>query len=280
MLKNWCFQIVVLEKTLKSLLDSKEIKPVNPKRNQPWILIGRTDWCWSWSSNTLATWCEHQLIGKDRDAGKDWRQKERRAVKSEMVRQHHQLNGHESEQTPGDREGQRSPLCCSPWGRKESDTTWQLSNNNRQWKLIKKQKKISIQDMIPYWPSWPSSYSPICFSSVALSKGNKSEWCKIILNWFSQRQTYLQDFCFQALLLWWRVYDLLAASISKPRSGEVVESAECVLLLSEFLIHRFKWPPSLIFPFRGWICWSKHRYFINWIIWDLIFVFEIFQVFH
>ena len=55
--KNWCFLTVVLEKTLESSLESKEIKPVNPKGNQPWILIGK-DWCWSWSSNTLATWCE------------------------------------------------------------------------------------------------------------------------------------------------------------------------------------------------------------------------------
>ena len=54
-LKNWCFQVVVLEKILESPLDNREIKPVNPKRNQPWTFIGR---CWRWSSNTLATWCE------------------------------------------------------------------------------------------------------------------------------------------------------------------------------------------------------------------------------
>ena len=66
--KNWCFWTVVLEKTLESPLDCKEIQPVNPKRNQPWIFTGRC--CWSWSSNTLATWWESRLNGKDPDAGK------------------------------------------------------------------------------------------------------------------------------------------------------------------------------------------------------------------
>ena len=64
-----------------------------------------------------------QLIGKDPDAGEDGRQKEKGAAEDEMVRYHHQLNGHESEQTLGDSEGQRSLVCCSPWDRKESDTT-------------------------------------------------------------------------------------------------------------------------------------------------------------
>ena len=73
-LKNWCFWTVVLEKTLESPLDCKEIQPVNPKGNQSWIFIGKT--CWSWSSNTLTTWCEeNRHDGKDPDAGKDWRQK-------------------------------------------------------------------------------------------------------------------------------------------------------------------------------------------------------------
>ena len=56
--KNWCFWTVVLEKTLESPLDCKEIQPVHPKGDQSWVFIGRTDWCWSWNSNTLATWCE------------------------------------------------------------------------------------------------------------------------------------------------------------------------------------------------------------------------------
>ena len=71
-----------------------------------------------------------RLTGKDPDAGKDWRQEEKEAAEDEMVGQHYQLNGHECEETPGDGEGQRSLVCCSPWGHKESDMTEQLSNSN------------------------------------------------------------------------------------------------------------------------------------------------------
>ena len=128
MSKNWCFRTVVLEKTLESHLYSKEIKPVNPKRNQPWTFIDRTDAEAEvpilWSPTTMS-W----LIGKDPDAGKDWRQEEKRVTENEMVGSHHWFNGYEFEQTPGDSEGQGSLACCSPWGRKELDTIWWLNNN-------------------------------------------------------------------------------------------------------------------------------------------------------
>ena len=133
--ENWCFWTVVLEKTLESPLDSKEIKPVNPKGNQSWLFVGRTDAeveapiLWPPDEKSL-------LIGKDPDAGKDWRQEEKGVTEDEMIGWHHWLNGHESEQTLGDGEGQRSPACCSPWGCKESDRTYQLSNNNASlWNL-------------------------------------------------------------------------------------------------------------------------------------------------
>ena len=91
-----------------SPLDS-QVQPVNPKGNQPWVFTGRTD-AWSWNSNTLATWCkEHQErphIGKDPDAGKDWRQEEKGTIEDEVVGWHHWLNGHEFEQTLGDGKGQ------------------------------------------------------------------------------------------------------------------------------------------------------------------------------
>ena len=119
-LKNWCFWIEVLEKTFESPLDSKGIKPVNPKGNQPWNIHGK-DWCWS--SNTLATDEKSWLIGKDYDAGKDWRQNEKGVTEDEKVRWHHQLNGHEFEQTPGDSEGQGSLACSSSRGHKVSDMT-------------------------------------------------------------------------------------------------------------------------------------------------------------
>ena len=94
-LKNWCFWTVVLEKILESPLDSKEIKPVNPKGNQPWIFIERAD------AEALILWppdAKSWLIGKDPDAGEDWRQKEKGVTEDEMVRWHHWLNGREFEQ--------------------------------------------------------------------------------------------------------------------------------------------------------------------------------------
>ena len=112
--KNWCFWTVVLEKTLESPLDWKEIKPVNPKGNKPWIFIGRTDAETeapiSWPSDVKS-----QLTGKDPDAGKDWGQEEKGTTEDEMVGCHHWLNGHEFEQTLGNSEEQGSLVCCRPW---------------------------------------------------------------------------------------------------------------------------------------------------------------------
>ena len=99
-LKNWCFWTEVLEKTLESPLDHKEFKPVNPKENQPWIFIGRTDA----EAEAPTLWPPHvksQLIGRDPDAGKDWRQEGKGTTEDKMVGWHHQLNGHEFEQAPG-----------------------------------------------------------------------------------------------------------------------------------------------------------------------------------
>ena len=116
--KNWCFQIVVLEKTLESPLDCKEIKPVNLKGNQPWIFIERT----VAEAEAPILWLpdmESRLIIKDPDAGKDWKQKEKGVTEDKMVEWHHQCNGHEFEQTPGNSGRQRNLACCSPWGHKE-----------------------------------------------------------------------------------------------------------------------------------------------------------------
>ena len=103
-LKNWCFWTVALEKTLESPLDCKEIQPVHPKRNQSWIFIGRTDA----GAETPILWspdAKSWPIRKDPDAGKDWRQEEKGMTEDEMVGWHHQLDGHEFEQAPGDGEG-------------------------------------------------------------------------------------------------------------------------------------------------------------------------------
>ena len=108
-LKNWWFRTVGWRR-LESPLDCKEIQPVHPKGDQSWVFIGRTD------AETQILWlpeAKSQLIGKDPDAGKDWGQKEKGMTKDEMVGWHHWLNGHESEQTLGDSEGQGSLSCCS-----------------------------------------------------------------------------------------------------------------------------------------------------------------------
>ena len=129
-LKKWCFQIVVLEKNLESPLDSKEIKPVNPKGNQPWMFFGRTE-AEAETPILRPSDVKSQLTGKDPDAGRDWGQEDKGATEDEMAGWHHQLNGHEFEQTPGDGEGQGSLARCSPWGSKMSDMTERLSNNNK-----------------------------------------------------------------------------------------------------------------------------------------------------
>ena len=126
---NWCLQTVVLKKTRKSPLDCKEIKLVDLKGNQPRVLTGRTDAepeapvFWSPAVNS---W----LTVKLPDAGKDWRQKDKRVSEDEVVGWHHWCNGHELGQTSGDGEGQGSLVCCSAWGCKESDMTERLNNHN------------------------------------------------------------------------------------------------------------------------------------------------------
>ena len=124
--KNWCFWTVVLEKTLESPLDCKEIKPVNPKRNQPWIFTGGTDGE-AEAPNLWPPDAKNWLIGKDPDAGKDWRQEEKGMTEDEMVGWHHRLDGREFEQAPRVGDGRRSLACCSPWGRKEWNTTERLN---------------------------------------------------------------------------------------------------------------------------------------------------------
>ena len=126
--KNWCFWHVVLEKSLESPLDFREIKPVSCKGTQSWIFIGRTD------AEAPILWppnVKNWLIGKHPDAGKDWRQEEKGMTEDEMAGWHHQPDGHEFEQALEDGEGQGSLVCCSPWGCKESDVTERLNSNNK-----------------------------------------------------------------------------------------------------------------------------------------------------
>ena len=120
--QNWCFWTVVLEKTLESPLDYKEIQSVHPIGNQSWIVIGRTDV----EAETPILWlpdAKNWLVGKDPDVGKDWRREEKGITEDEMVGWHHCLDGHEFEKALGVGDGQGSLACCSPLGHKESDMT-------------------------------------------------------------------------------------------------------------------------------------------------------------
>ena len=113
-LKNWSFWTVVLEKTLESPLDCKEIQPVHSKGDQPWVFFGRNDA----KAETPVLWPSHAkswLIGKDSDAGRDWGQEEKGTIEVKMAGWHHWFNGCELGQTLGDGEGQWSLACCSPW---------------------------------------------------------------------------------------------------------------------------------------------------------------------
>ena len=139
-LKNWRFWTVVLEKTLESPLDCKEIQPVHSKGDQSWVFFGRTDA----EAETPILWPPHAkswLIGKDSDAGRDWGQEEMatwpaswetymhvRKQQLELDMEHHRLDGHESEWTLGVGEGQGGLACCNSWGHKELDTTEQLES--------------------------------------------------------------------------------------------------------------------------------------------------------
>ena len=129
--KNWCFWTVVLEK-LESPLNCEEIQPVHPKGNQSWIFIGRAD-----TEAEAPIWppdAKKWLIGKDPDAGKEWRQEEKGMTKGEMVGWHHRLDGHEFEQAPGVGDGRGRLACCSPWGHKELDTTeWLEHHFQAKW---------------------------------------------------------------------------------------------------------------------------------------------------
>ena len=152
------------EDSWKSPLDCKEIKPVNPKGNQPWIFIGRTDA----EAETPILWppdAKNWLTEKYPNVGLDWRQ-EKGMTEDEMVGWHHWLDGHEFEQAPGVGNGQGSLACCSPWCHKELDMTERLNWTDSKYSLMIEplspqyyigniKRKINITDSL----QWPLGYS-------------------------------------------------------------------------------------------------------------------------
>ena len=131
--KNWCFWTVVLEKTLESPLDCKEIQPVHSERDQPWDFFGRSDA----KAETPVLWPLHAkswLTGKYSDAGKDWGQEEKGMTEDEKAGWHHWLDGRESEWTPGVGNAQGGLACCNSWGRRvrhdwATELNWTITKN-------------------------------------------------------------------------------------------------------------------------------------------------------
>ena len=136
--KNWCFWIVVLEKTLESPWDCKKIQPVHPKGDQPWLFFGRNDA----KAETPVLWPPHAkswLIGKDPDAWRDWGQEEKGTTEDEMAGWHHRLDGCEFEWTSVIGDGQGGLASCNSWGRKELDMTERLNWTELIIHIIKNQ---------------------------------------------------------------------------------------------------------------------------------------------
>ena len=148
--KNWCFWTVLLEKTLESPLDCKEIQSVNSKGNQSWIFIGRidaeTEAAITWPADAK-NWC----IGKDPDAGKDWRQAEKGMTEDEMGEWHHRFDGYEFERALGVGDGQGSLMCYSPWGCKESDAAERLNWTELKWTSGHQASSEANQNGEPFW---------------------------------------------------------------------------------------------------------------------------------
>ena len=137
---------MVLEKTLESPLDCKEIQPSHPKGDQSWVFIGRTDA----EAETPVLWppdVKSWVIGKDPDTWRDWGQEEKGTTEDEMAGWHHWLDGHEFVWTPGVGDGQGSLACCNSWGCKESDMTEWLN-----WTELTEAKTFSLLIIHPWIP--------------------------------------------------------------------------------------------------------------------------------
>ena len=146
--KNWCCWTMVLEKTLESPLDCREIQPVHPKGDQSWVFFGRTDA----EAETPVLQPPHAkswLIGKDSDAGRDWGQEEKGTTEDEMAGWHHQLDGHEFEWTPGVGDGQGGLACCDSWGHRVGHDWAAELNYWLLWlKLLSSAALISITHLV------------------------------------------------------------------------------------------------------------------------------------
>ena len=144
--KNWCFWTVVLEETLESPLDCKEIQPVHPKGDPSWVLIGRPDA----EAETPVLWpprATSWLIGKGPDAGRDWGQ-QKGTTEDAMSGWHQRLNGHVFEEVLGVCDGQGDLECCDSWGCKEWDSAEQLNWNSKEEAQLHPSTENWIKDLL------------------------------------------------------------------------------------------------------------------------------------
>ena len=165
--KNWCFWTVVLEKTLQSPLDCKEIQPVHPKGDQSCVFIGGTNV----EAEIPILWppdVESRLIWKDPDARKDWGQEEKGTTEDEMVGRHHRHNGHGFGWTPGAGDGQGGLACCSSWGHKELDMTERLNWTELNPSWVKMSSAHFFRNRLLLWNCQFLSLQPVPLEGLFL----------------------------------------------------------------------------------------------------------------
>ena len=221
--KNWCFWTVLLEKTLESPLDCKEIKPANAKGNQSWIFIGRTDS----EAEAPVLWpldAKSWLIEKDPYARKDWRQ-EKGTTEDEMVGWHHRLNEHKFEQTPGDGEGQRSP-ACSPWNHRVEQTE-RLNNYKSTQIRWRSQQRFLVGVELETWRK--------CCVRVACGSSQ--------LQYFRQVNTLILQFllCMNPVILIVRWSTIIVLLDSKVEQAKWKVSQSMFLKLSITIVYRIQY---------------------------------------
>ena len=189
--KNWCFWTVVLQKTLESPLDCKEIPLVHPKGDQSGVFIRRTDV----EPETPLLWppdAKSWLIGKDSDAGRDWAQEEKGMTEYEMAGWPHWLDGRESEWTPGVGDGQGGLACCGSWSCKELDTTERLNWTTQGRTVLDCQTCLQFTEKrVPSYPFPGLPVSDVLHFSGAFVIIKKPTW-NIYVN---QTQTWLRFHC-------------------------------------------------------------------------------------
>ena len=163
--KNWCFWTAVLEKTLASPLDCKEIQPVHSEGDQPWDFFERNDA----EAEAPVLWPPHVkswLTGKDSDAGRDWGQ-EKGTTEDEMAGWHHGLNGRESEWTPGVGDEQGGLACCDSWGSQRVGHDWVTELNWTEWICLLFKFSLKSMTQFSFKHNAQSCLSLILLLSVA-----------------------------------------------------------------------------------------------------------------